>query len=179
MNPFAANYRFLAVYNRWINERLYAASEKLTDAQRKADRGAFFRSIHGTFNHLVWADKLWLKRFAAQGVEFASLTPELLALPAHAKHATLLHEDWQALKDMRHRLDDAIVLWVDAMPEDFPERTMRYANTQGIEREHPMWMALTHFFNHETHHRGQVSTLLMQAGVDPGVTDLLAMAPPK
>jgi uncharacterized damage-inducible protein DinB len=61
------------------------------------------------------------------------------------------------------------------MPDDFLTRTMRYSNTKGVQRAHPMWQALTHFFNHQTHHRGQVTTLLMQAGVDVGVTDLIAL----
>ena len=63
------------------------------------------------------------------------------------------------------------------LPADFPLRTMRYSNTKGVQREHPMWMGLTHLFNHQAHHRGQVTALLMQAGVDPGLTDLIALAP--
>lgn len=174
MDAFIANYRLLAGYNRWFNGRLYEVSEQLSDADRKLDRGAFFGSIHGTLNHLVWGDKLWLGRFAGQGVNFASLPAELLALPVQAAHATMLHEDWAALKAMRERLDAAIEAWIDEMPADFPLRTMRYANTKGVQREHAAWKALTHLFNHQTHHRGQVTTLLMQAGVDPGVTDLIS-----
>jgi len=75
-------------------------------------------------------------------------------------------------------LDASIEDWVAAMPEDFAGRTMRYSNTKGVVREHPMWQALTHFFNHQAHHRGQVTTLLMQAGVDPGMTDLIALVSP-
>ena len=174
-SPFIENYRFLAHYNRWFNERLYAASEQLSEADRKLGRGAFFGSIHGTLNHLVWGDKLWLARFAAQGVRFASLPHDLLAVPAGAVHATVLHEDWGDLKAMRARLDGAIEAWVEEMPADFPLRTMRYSNTKGVVREHPAWKAMTHFFNHQAHHRGQVTTLLMQAGVDPGITDLIAL----
>lgn len=175
-NAFVANFRFLARYNRWFNERLYAACETLADDERRRDRGAFFGSIHGTLTHLVWADKLWLARFAAQDVAFASLPPELLRLPPSATHGTPLHEDWNALKAERERLDRAIEGWTAEMPPDFPLRTMRYANTRGVQREHAAWQALTHFFNHQTHHRGQATTLLMQAGVDPGTTDLIALA---
>jgi uncharacterized damage-inducible protein DinB len=92
-------------------------------------------------------------------------------------HGTVLHEDWQALRARRRSLDAAIEAWVADMPADYPTRTMRYSNTKGVPREHPMWMALTHFFNHETHHRGQVTTLLMQSGIDPGMTDMIALAP--
>ena len=172
---FSDNYRFLARYNRWFNERLYDACEKLSDEERKRDRGAFFGSIHHTLTHLVLADKMWLQRFARQGVAFEALAPDLVALPEGADYTSDLHPDWQDLRRVRARLDAAIEAWVLEMPGDFATRTMRYSNTKGVQRAHPAWQALTHFFNHQTHHRGQVTTLLMQAGVDPGVTDLIAL----
>ncbi len=168
------NYRFLAGYNRWFNERLYDACERLPEDERRRDRGAFFGSIHGTLNHLVWGDRIWLRRFAAQGVSFDSLTESVLALPAAAVHETELYEDWAALRDARRALDAAIEGWTAEMDAAFPLAPMRYANSKGVQREHPVWKALTHFFNHQTHHRGQVTALLAQAGVDPGVTDLIA-----
>lgn len=174
-DAFLDNYRWLARYNAWFNERLYDACERLADEERRRDRGAFFGSIHCTLNHVMWGDRMWLRRFAAQGVHFASLTDEVLALPAGAVHETLLHEDWAELRRARRSLDAAIEAWVADMPADQPLATMRYANTKGVPREHPAWKAMTHFFNHQAHHRGQVTTLLMQAGVDPGVTDLIAM----
>ena len=169
------NYRFLARYNRWFNERLYEACARLPDDSRKADRGAFFASIHGTLNHLLWADRLWLRRFADQGVAFPSLTGDVLALPERAAHATVLYDSWDKLRDERARLDRAIDEWVRDMPPGFPLQLVRYSNTRGVWREHPAWQALTHFFNHQTHHRGQVTTLLAQAGIDPGITDLIAL----
>ncbi|MDP3171278.1 MAG: DinB family protein, partial [Polaromonas sp.] len=72
-------------------------------------------------------------------------------------------------------LDQQIEMWVAEMTPDFLTSTMLYANTKGVQRAHPAWQAMTHFFNHQTHHRGQASTLLMQAGVDVGVTDLIAL----
>lgn len=173
---FKDNYRFLARYNAWFNQRLYDACEQLPEEERRRERGAYFGSIHGTLNHIVWGDQLWLQRFAAQGVDFPALEAQLLAVPAGAVHATVLHEDWAALRTHRGKLDAAIERWVREMPADFPLRTLRYANTRGDKREHPAWRALTHFFNHQTHHRGQVTALLMQAGVDPGVTDMIALA---
>ena len=171
-----ANYRVFADYNRWFNAQLYEAAAQLPDSERTRDRGAFFGSIQGTLNHLVWADKLWLQRFAAQDIAFESLPAALLAMPAGARHATVLHERWDDLRADRVRLDEAVCRWIEEMPADFPLRTMRYANMQGVRREHPAWLGVTHFFNHQTHHRGQATTLLMQAGVDPGVTDLVARA---
>jgi uncharacterized damage-inducible protein DinB len=169
------NYRFLAQYNRWFNQRLYAACSQLPDEERRRDRGAFFGSIDGTLNHLMWGDRLWLQRFAAQGVDFKSLPPDVLALPPGAVHGTMMYADWDELRMQRDRLDAAIEGWCAEMPEDFPLRTMRYSNSKGVAREHPAWKALTHFFNHQTHHRGQVTALLFQAGIDPGVTDLIAL----
>jgi len=175
MDHLRENYRFLARYNRWMNQKLVSAASQLSPQERSVDRGAFFGSVHGTFNHLVWGDRLWLTRFADQGVPFASLSLDALRLPAGASHGTVLHSQWEDLVGARSTLDAAIEAWCEEMPADFPSRTMRYANTQGVQREHPMWQALTHFFNHQTHHRGQLTTLLMQAGVDPGVTDLIAL----
>lgn len=158
-----------------MNERLYAACEVLTDAQRKADRGAFFKSIHHALTHLVLADKMWLARFAAQGPVVAALQPGLLAVPAGSDYTSDLHPDWADLKQTRNALDAAIEQWVADMQPEFLTNTMRYANTKGVQRAHPAWQAMTHFFNHQTHHRGQVTTLLTQAGVDVGVTDLIAL----
>ena len=170
------HYRLMARYNQCLNERLYNACEKLTDADRKRDRGAFFGSIHHTLTHLVLADKMWLQRFAQLGVAFPALEPGLLHLPAGADYTSALHPDWADLKHNRESLDAAIEAWLADMPPIFLLGLMRYTNTRGVAREHPAWQALSHFFNHQTHHRGQVTTLLTQAGVDVGVTDLIALA---
>ena len=174
-SAFLDNYRFMARYNRWFNQRLYAACDQLSDEERKRDRGAFFGSIHATLNHIVWGDRTWLGRFVAQGVEMPALTSAVLELPADARHETLLYGEWLILRSQREALDAAIEAWVGQLPPDFPLRAMRYSNSKGVRREHPAWQALTHFFNHQTHHRGQVTTLLAQAGIDPGTTDLIAL----
>ena len=174
-SAFVENYRFLARYNRWMNHRLYTACEALTDIERKADRGAFFKSVHHTLTHLVLADKMWLARFAAQDARFTALRPDLLVMPPSADYTSDAYPDWAHLKQTRDALDAAIEQWVADMPSDFLISTMRYANTKGIERAHPAWQAMLHFFNHQTHHRGQATTLLTQAGVDVGVTDSIAL----
>ena len=172
---FLDNYRFLARYNRWINQRLYQACETLTDEERKRERGAFFGSIHHTLTHLVLADKIWLQRFAAQDTASVALSPALLARPDGSDYTSDLHPDWLDLKRTREALDAAMEGWLADMPPQFLLSTMRYTNTKGVPRAHPAWQAMTHFFNHQTHHRGQATTLLMQAGVDIGVTDLIAL----
>jgi uncharacterized damage-inducible protein DinB len=179
MDTFADNYRFLARYNQWFNQRLLDACETLTDEQRKQDRGAFFGSIHRTLNHLVVADQIWLRRFRQCGIDHGRPTPGLddavLDLPTGTGLNSVLFDDWAALRAKRVQLDAAIAQWASELTDGFAQSTMRYANSVGAQREHPAWQAMTHFFNHQTHHRGQVTALLMQAGVEPGVTDLIAL----
>jgi uncharacterized damage-inducible protein DinB len=179
MNAFNDNYRFLARYNQWFNGQLLDACERISDEQRKQDRGAFFGSIHRTLCHLLVADPIWLGRFRQcgrdHGWDAACLSDAVVGLPAGTTLSTVLYDDWAALRARRAELDAAIMQWVADMPEGFPGYTMRYANSAGVRREHPAWQAMTHFFNHQTHHRGQATTLLMQAGVNPGVTDLIAL----
>jgi uncharacterized damage-inducible protein DinB len=176
---FLDNYRLLARYNRWINQRLYDACETLSDEERKRERGAFFGSIHRTLNHLVVADQIWLRRFVQcaldNGVTLASLNAGVLDMPDSTQLDTVLFEDLPALRAKRDQLDAAIEAWVTEMPEGYLRFTMRYGNSKGVQRAHPAWQAMTHFFNHQTHHRGQVTTLLTQCGVDVGVTDLIAL----
>lgn len=178
-DAFCDNYRLLARYNRWINERLYAACEALTDEARKQERGAFFGSIHHTLGHVVLADQVWLRRFAQCGVDngitFASLGSDVLDMPEAYTLDMVLFEDWADLKAKREQLDAAIEQWVADMPDAYPQFTMRYANSKGVQREHAAWKGITHFFNHQTHHRGQAGTLVTQAGGTVGVTDLIAL----
>jgi len=153
--------RTLASYNRWMNERLYSLSAGLPDAERKRDRGAFFKSIHGTLNHLLLADRIWLGRFLGAPFAAASLDQELYA-------------DFAELRAEREATDREIDAWAASLaPADFAS-TLRYTSfVNPAPRSYPFWVAATHFFNHQAHHRGQLTTLLMQAGVDPGVTDLI------
>lgn len=170
------HYRWMAHYNRWMNQRLYASASELDDAARKQDRGAFFGSIHNTLNHLVLADKVWLRRFAQQGHSFKALRPEILEAAAFTGLDQVLFDDYMALREHRAAMDLAIEAWAAELTPEFAGLTMHYASTKGVPREHAAWIAISHFFNHQTHHRGQVTALLMQAGVDPGVTDLIALA---
>jgi uncharacterized damage-inducible protein DinB len=152
----------LAAYNRWMNERLYELCAGLSDEARRRDRGAFFRSIHGTLNHLLLADCVWLARLrSAPPFAVASLDQELYA-------------DFAELRAERARMDAEIEAWAAALaPADF-EGTLRYTSfLNPAPRAFPFWAAATHFFNHQAHHRGQLTTLLKQAGVEPGVTDLI------
>ena len=155
--------RTFARYNRWMNRKLYDCAAKLDDAQRKEDVGAFFKSIHGTLNHLLVADNVWMGRF--EGPVFI---PKSLAQELHA--------EFDALRREREAMDVRIIEWMRRLTDDALEGELHYVSiTNPAPRVMPMALAVMHFFNHQTHHRGQLTTLLMQRGIDPGVTDLMWM----
>ncbi|WP_211213527.1 DinB family protein [Solimonas variicoloris] len=158
--PYA---RTMAAYNRWMNERLHEACAQLPDTRRREDLGAFFKSIHGTLNHLLLADRVWLGRFTGMPFRAAALDQELYA-------------GFAELRVERERTDAAIEAWSATLTaHDFAGELSytRISSPQPVRL--PFWRALVHFFNHQTHHRGQITTLLKQSGIDPGVTDLIAM----
>lgn len=166
----------MAQYNRWMNDRLYAAAAGLDAAALTADRGAFFGSILGTLNHIAVADTIWLHRFARHQAGFASLA----ALSGFAIPSSLgqpLAADLPGLQRYREQLDALIEGWVAELRPEHLAASIAYANMAGVPARRNFAAMLQHFFNHQTHHRGQVSTLLHQAGVDIGVTDLLALIP--
>ena len=152
--------RAMARYNQWMNSRLYELAASLSDEQRKKDMGAFFKSLHATFNHLLLADKIWMGRFGGESFVAKALNQELYA-------------DFAELRAERERMDRRIVEWADAMTLADWQADLRFTPiTRPIEKVMPMWLVVTHFFNHQTHHRGQITTLFSQLGIDPGVTDL-------
>lgn len=160
--------RTMARYNRWMNEKIYAACERLTDEERKENRGAFFRSIHSTLTHLIWGDYTWLGRFANGG-------PHAKDYPK-AKSGSDLYDDWNMLKTARIAMDADILSWADALEADWLAQDFTwYSGLTKSTRTKPAWLLVAHMFNHQTHHRGQVTTLLSQCGIDPGDTDLMLM----
>lgn len=171
-----AHVRQMAEYNRWMNERLYAAAATLDEAAIHADRGAFFGSLFGTLNHLVVADTLWLKRFATHPTGFTALAPL-----AHEAAPTALDQPMAdtlaALSGHRAWLDAIIADWAALLTEADLDVALAYRNTKGVAATRNFFALLMHFFNHQTHHRGQATTLLSQAGVDIGGTDLLLRIP--
>ncbi len=154
-------FRTMAQYNRWMNGRLYAVCAEIPDAERKRDRGAFFKSIHGTFNHLLLGDRLWLGRFLDRPFRADSLDQELYA-------------DFDELRAERERTDKDILDFSDSLDEEALARDFRVTTIVNPgDHVFPFRHVLLQFFNHQTHHRGQVTTLIKQAGYEPGVTDLM------
>ena len=158
------HYRLMARYNRLANRRLYDACALLSDAERTKIRPAFFKSIHGTLNHILVGDRIWMTRFGGGEVPSTSLD-------------AILFEDFDALRRARVEADREIEAFAATLSPAFLDGSVRYENNEGRMFDDAMPMLLTHFFNHQTHHRGQVTTLLSQAGIDPGVTDLIARLP--
>jgi uncharacterized damage-inducible protein DinB len=143
-----SRYMMFAGYNAWCNERLYQAAGTVSDADYRADRGAFFKSLHGTLNHLLVADRIWMKRFTGAGAAPTSLD-------------AILHDDFAALRAARRTQDVLISRYIAGLDEERLGGTVRYVTVvrpQTIEQ--PLAPALDHFFNHQTHHRGQAHALL-------------------
>jgi uncharacterized damage-inducible protein DinB len=160
--------QLMARYNRWMNQQVYAACEKLNDAQRKSDQRAFFKSIHSTLNHLLWGDYMWVGRFTHE-TSLAKSYPK-------ASIGTDFYDDWRDLKAARIAMDDDIDTWAASITHAWLENDFTwYSGLTKSTRSKPAWLLVTHLFNHQTHHRGQLMTLLSQFGIDPGVTDLMLM----
>lgn len=166
----------LAAYNQWMNVRLYDAAATLPHEELIADRGAFFKSILGTLNHLAVADTIWLKRFALHPTA-PTVLAQLQDTPLLAALDAMPYADLHALRQRRQWLDDIIVAWVEALKPGDLDSVLEYRNTRGTAFRRPLGSLAMHFFNHQTHHRGRITTLLSQAGVDVGVTDLVALIP--
>ena len=170
--------RTMARYNSWMNEKIYEASSGLSDAARKEDRGAFFGSLHGTLNHILVGDLVWLQRFATADWDFPALEGlSFDRLQLFTGLGMIIFEDFARLRSEREVIDAAIVEWADNdLTEDILRADLAHktiTNPRNVTR--PMVLCVSHFFNHQTHHRGQATTLLSQQGLDPGATDMIAM----
>ena len=157
--------RMMARYNAWQNAAHFWAANALADAERRADRGAFFGSIHGTLSHLLWADHMWLSRFTDRSRPEASQADS----PAY-------EPDWDRLRARRAETDDALAAWADGMTPDVLSGTYQWrSGSTGREESRPMALIVTHVFNHQTHHWAQVHAMLTAAGARPEPTDLFVM----
>jgi len=171
-----AHFVLLGEYNEWMNAKLYDAAGRLGPDALAADRGAFFGSIIGTLNHIVAGDTIWLRRFAMHPARFGDLQP-LLEQPALDAVTAIYSNDLAALAARRKVLDAMIRQWVASVADADLDHVLAYKSTKGVPSQKRFGGLMLHFFNHQTHHRGQASTLLSQAGVDIGVTDLLVLIP--
>lgn len=160
-----AHVKLMAHYNQWQNRSLYAAADTLSDRERREQRGAFFGSIQGTLSHLLWGDRQWMSRFSTVA------KPEV-----NGKESATLYPDWGDLKAKRVAFDETILKWAAGLDPAWLEGDLTwYSGILKSDVSKPKWFLVTHFFNHQTHHRGQVHVMLTAAGARPDDTDLMLM----
>lgn len=159
--------RMMADYNAEMNRRLYAAAVQLTDAERRADRGAFWKSIHGTLAHLVWGDTQWMSRFDGWP------KPEV-----GIKQSAGMIDDFATLQARREMADAKIIDWASRVDDAWlAEDLVWFSGAANREMRRPKGPLVAHFFNHQTHHRGQAHALLTACGQDTGDTDIFLVVP--
>lgn len=163
----------MARYNRWMNAKIYGAAAELDDEQRTQHLGAFFGSIHGTLNHLLLADRVWLGRISGDAARFESRDAAGHPIAIRGLDQ-ILYADFGELRRQRALTDDDVEAVVASLTEERLLEDLEYTRG-GQPQRHPLWWALSQLFNHQTHHRGQVTALLTRLDADPGVTDLMAM----
>ncbi|MBS0580349.1 MAG: damage-inducible protein DinB [Proteobacteria bacterium] len=155
--------RMMADYNRWANARLYEAVAQLPEAHYRADAGVYFISVHGTLNHLLAGDRIWMHRLQGAGESPRALD-------------AILYEDFAALRAARIAEDERIAGYVGALTPALLEAICEYPSLAGVPQRTPRREILAHLFNHQTHHRGQVHAALTRLGVaEPPPLDLLIL----
>lgn len=156
----------MSAYNRWMNEGIYSACDQLSDEDRKKDCGAFFKSIHGTLNHILWSDQIWMHRLAGTPV------PQSEGIPGSVSQ----YASYEDLKRERIAFDQVIDDWAtDIDPASLDGGLTWYSGAAGREITKPRSVLITHLFNQQTHHRGQVHCMLTGFGIKTADTDLALM----
>jgi uncharacterized damage-inducible protein DinB len=174
--PLIQHVQLMAQYNQWMNQKLYDTAASLSANALREHRGAFFGSIFATLNHLAVADTIWIKRLSVNfpsewKLEEAKQLPQIQALDL------ALFEDFETLRNYRNKLDTILLqLSLKAQDKDLT-LPVSYVDIKGNPHTKQLFSLLMHVFNHQTHHRGQITTMFSQAGVDVGVTDLNALIP--
>lgn len=157
--------RMMARYNAWQNTQVRSACEKLTEAELRADRGAFFGSIMRTINHLLWGDQMWMSRFDGD-------TPPPQAIPQSGDLCVTL-ASWA---DARQHTDLRIARWAEQVnATDLDTELAWFSSALQKDITRSVALCVVHMFNHQTHHRGQIHAMLTSAGQNPGDTDLFIL----
>jgi uncharacterized damage-inducible protein DinB len=157
--------RTMAAYNAEMNRRIYAAAQRLSEAERQRQRGAFWGSIHGTLCHLLWGDRMWMSRFDGWAKP-----------PVGIKDSATLIGDFNALQQARIEADDRISAWAERLSEDWLQQDLVWLSAAaGRELSMARGKLVVHFFNHQTHHRGQAHAMITAAGEQTGDTDIFLL----
>lgn len=158
-----SHFLLMAKYNAWANARFYKMASVLPDELYRKDVGVYFGSLHGTLNHILTADRIWMRRLTGTGEH-----PDKLN--------AILFDDAALLRAARQAEDQRILGFVEGLTEADFERTLEYRTLSGTPQKQVLGDILAHFFNHQTHHRGQGHAILTVLGVaEPDPLDLLAM----
>lgn len=162
-------YSRYAIYNQKVNEHLLTASTSLSSESLLQDRGVFFDSIVGTWNHLIVTDILWMNRLQPLSQHLDGLED----LPKPMAMNQVIAARIEDISQLRKAIDIMLVDWCSELPIGDTEQVIKYSNLDGTEFEQPLGLILQHIFNHQTHHRGQITALLGQSGIAYGCTDIL------
>ena len=165
-------FKLFARYNKLMNQRMMESANQLTREQLGADRGAFFKSVLGTLNHILVGDIIWLKRFALHPASREALE-YIDSLDQPESLDTMLFDDLESLRLVREKIDEILICWIKCLSESDIEDYLSYENMAGIPQHKPVESLISHLFLHQVHHRGQVTTLVSQSGIDFGDTDIL------
>jgi uncharacterized damage-inducible protein DinB len=151
--------QLLYEYNRWANARVLDAVAVLTREEFTKDLSNSYRSVRGTLTHIMWGEWIWLMRWK-------DISPKTVFDPADYPNLSSLRTQWQEIDQERRD-------FIYGLTDDSLERVIAYTNTKGEEWQYPLQHMIQHITNHSSYHRGQVTTLLRQLGVEPAATDLL------
>ncbi|HEU4986776.1 MAG TPA: DinB family protein [Rhizobiaceae bacterium] len=155
------HFLMMAAYNKWANTRIYDAAAELTGEEYGRDVGAFFKSMMGTLNHILVADRIWMRRFTGEG-------------DAPARLDTVLHPALPALRLLRETEDRRIIDWIEGLEQTALEGRITYTTATDMRRvSQRLAPALSHFFNHQTHHRGHAHMILSVLGKEPPSLDII------
>ena len=150
----------MAQYNSKMNDRLYDVCGLLSEAERTKDVGLFFSSIHKTLEHLLYSDMAWLYRFTGSESEIPNMDQ-------------VVYPDYSELREVRLAWDEKMIKWSTSVEDEWLRSDFSFiSNVDGQKRTRDLWLLVSHMFNHSTHHRGQLTTVLTQQGIDFGITDL-------
>lgn len=162
-----SHFAMMAEYNAWANGRLYRMASRLPDEQYRRDVGAYFKSLHGTLNHILCADLIWMRRLTGAGEHPTNLD-------------AIVFDDFPSLSAARQEEDQRIIAYVESLSEAQMEETLAYRMLNGTPQQQRRREILAHLFNHQTHHRGQAHAILTVLGVgEPDGLDLLLMQRPR
>lgn len=151
----------MARYNRWQNENLLGAANRLSDGERRLDRGGFFKSIHATLSHILWADQVWMSRISDWDTPGTGIAG-----------SADLYDDWYTLCARRTAADQRFLRWADTITQADIDGDLTYVDSTGASQTRSRALCLMQVFNHQTHHRGQVHAMLTAAGAKMSDTDI-------